>query len=275
MTVPIITLTTIPSRLENTSESGLKSCINSLLDQDWENYQVWINIPLIHSQSGREYNIPPWLEKLVEIDTKLKVYRTEDLGPATKLIPTVERISNSDQIIIVADDDLVYHKGMVRAQVSNQEKWPESIVGYDGLRGRTEDGKPLTVFGDSRDHYCVSIRMNVKVDIIQHYKTVSYKRRFFEEDFFNFCKEWMTWDDDKLMASYFSHKKRDRRVTFHETDPVIESWEEWLNKGGVLTFPVLRHTNHEEKEGCFIYRQETDGNFFDKYYKRFIDKGYE
>ena len=275
MIAPVITLTTIPSRLESTSDLGFKSCLNSLLEQDWENYQVWINIPLVHSYSGKEYYIPDWLENLVEVDDKLKIYRTEDLGPATKLIPTVERISDPDQIIIVVDDDLVYHEDMIKEQVNNQNKWPESIVGYDGIGGRTEEGERLKAFGDSRDHYCVSIRMNVKVNIIQHYKTVSYKRRFFEEDFFDFCKEWLTWDDDKLMASYFSHKRRDRRVTFHESEPTFSSWEEWLKKGGVQTFPVLRHTNHDLKEGCYFYRKETDGKFFDKYFKQFIDKGYE
>lgn len=255
---PIVTLTTIPTRLTNPDPLGFKACIESLLDQSYPDYQVWINIPEIHFYTKSKYVIPDWLQNLVDRDSKLRIFRTDDFGPATKLLPTVERVLDEEQIIIVADDDLVYHIDMVQAQVSNQEKWPESIVGYDGIVGRTEEGKRLEVFGDSRDHYCVSIRKNVKVDILQHYKTVSYKRRFFEEDFFQFCRELMIWDDDKLMASYFSHKKRDRRVTFHETDPVFNSWEEWLEKGGVKTFPVIEHTNNTEvKDGCALFREEN------------------
>jgi len=272
---PVVTLTTIPSRLHDISDEGFKACIYSLLRQSVDDYEVWINIPRIHTHSGKKYIIPSWLEDLEKGDRNLRIFRTEDFGPATKLIPTVKRISDPNQIIIVTDDDLVYHVDTVKAQIENQRKWPESVVGYDGIRGRTEDGKRLNVFGDSRDHYCVSIQMNVKVDILQHYKTVSYKRRFFEEDFFDFCDKWLMWDDDKLMASYFSLKKRDRRITFHKSDPIINSWEEWLTKGGVKTFPVLDHTKYDFHEGCYRYRQETEPGLFDIYHEQFIDKGYE
>ena len=54
---------------------------------------------------------------------KLKIFRTEDYGPITKLYPTVERITNPDTIIVVADDDLIYHPEMLVEQVKNQYKF--------------------------------------------------------------------------------------------------------------------------------------------------------
>ena len=55
-----------------------------------------------------------------EYDNKIKIFRTEDLGPATKLIPTVERITDPETIIIVCDDDLVYHPDMIKEHIKNQ-----------------------------------------------------------------------------------------------------------------------------------------------------------
>ena len=46
--------------------------------------------------------------------------------------------------------------------------------------------------------------------------------------------------------------------------------EDWQDKGGVLTFPVLRHTSHEGLEGCNVYRT----NKIDENYMQFVHAGY-
>ena len=265
----ILTLTTIPTRLSVDDERGIKACIESLINQTYDNYEIHFNIPSINKLTGEEYTIPAWLEAY----TKIKIFRTEDLGPATKLIPTVERIKDPETIIIVVDDDLIYEPDMVRTQIENQIKWTEAIVGYDGLRSRNEDGTFLEYFPDSRNYYFTSQKFSCKVDILQHYKTISYKRRYFEDDFFDFTKEYYSWSDDLLMAAYFSSKKRDRIVETHPSIPETNTLEEWLDKGGVETFPVINHTHHETYEGCNIFRQTDVDDNHNKLYK-FIDIGY-
>lgn len=272
----IVTLTTIPTRL-NTSEDfeqGIKSNLLSLINQSYEDYEIHFNIPSNLKLTGEKYIIPEWVKTLSIENPKFKIYEgLEDLGPSTKLIPTIQRLDNPEDIIIVVDDDLVYHEDLVKEQVLNQSKFPESIVGYDGLRSKEN------YFGDVRDYYYTSNRRDSKVDILQHYKSVSYKKRYFEGDFISFTNENFTWEDDLLLAAYFSYKKRDRITTFHESDPEFDSLQEWQERGGVTTFPVLRHTNHERDEGCNIFRNDqeaadihiTDGNL--NLYK-YIDNGY-
>lgn len=264
-----VTLTTIPSRLSSTIDQGIKLCIESLINQTYDDYEIHFNIPYINKLTNEEYIIPEWLEQY----NKIKIFRTDDLGPATKLIPTVERISDPEAIIIVADDDLVYDPNMVKQQVENQNKWLESITGYDGMRSRDAEGNFASTFNDTRDYYFTSQKITIRVDILQHYKTVGYKRRYFEEDFFDFVKEYYSWSDDLLIAAYFSKKKRDRIVETHESIPDLPTHEDWINRGGVSTFPVLRHTNHESYEGCNVFRQTSiDDNGHNLY--KFIDQGY-
>jgi hypothetical protein len=43
-------------------------------------------------------------------------------------------------------------------------------------------------------------------------------------------------------------------VTYYEHEEQLITIEQWQEKGGVTTFPVLRHTNHEREEGCNLYR---------------------
>jgi glycosyltransferase involved in cell wall biosynthesis len=269
----ITTLTTIPSRLSYQDDQGIKLCIDSLINQSYENYEIHFNIPHICKLSQEEYIIPEWLEELANNNPKLKIFRTEDLGPATKLIPTIKRMDDLDTIIVVVDDDLVYHPDMISAHVENQTKWQDAIVGYDGLRSRNDDGQHSSFFGDSRDYYYTSQKHISKVDILQHYKSVSYKRAYFEDDFFEFSNNNLSWSDDLLLAAYFSYKKRDRIVETHESIPEIKSFDEWIQLGGVSTFPVLRHTHHESYEGCNVFRQtNVDDN--GKLLYPFIDNGY-
>ena len=236
MNSAIITLTTIPSRLSVEQPEGIKSCVESLCTQNYEDYEIHFNIPHKNLLTSAEYTIPEWLSS----NSRIKIFRTEDLGPATKLIPTVTRVQDPETIIVVVDDDLVYHPDMLKTQILNQEKWKESVVGYDGLRSRDEKGIHCNDFGDSRDYYYTSQKKVKRVDILQHYKTVSYKRRYFEEDFFDFVNRYYSWSDDMLMAAYFSYKKRDRIVETHESIPELVTFDDWINHGGVATFGCCR-----------------------------------
>jgi glycosyltransferase involved in cell wall biosynthesis len=264
----IVTLTTVPSRLASEDEQGIKLCINSLVSQSYENYEIHFNIPFISKVTGEKYEVPQWLTEI----EKVQIFRTDDLGPITKLAHTVERIADPDTIIIVVDDDLVYHTDMVAEQVNNQIKWEDAIVGYDGMRSRNDEGAFSNYFGDVRDYYYTSNYRSCRVDILQHYKSISYKRKYFEDDFFTFIQENNHWEDDIVLAAYFAHKRRDRIATFHESDEKFNSLEEWSLRGGVSSFPVLRHTHHEHLEGCNLLRQAqpTHGNNLYKY----IDFGY-
>jgi hypothetical protein len=69
----VITLTTIPSRLNSNYPEDIRTCISSLLNQTFEDYEVHFNIPYKSNSTGEEYLIPEWLDKMVEENPKLKL----------------------------------------------------------------------------------------------------------------------------------------------------------------------------------------------------------
>ncbi len=260
----VITLTTIPSRLISKHPEDIHTCLDSLLDQTFEDYEIHFNIPYKLNSTGEEYVIPEWLDKMVEENPKLKYFRGEDYGSITKIVDTLKRIEDPNCVIITADDDLVYHPEMVEEQYKNQtEKFANCAVGYDGM------GSLDNVFTDVRNHYVVSVPFNVKVNVLQHYKTVSYKRCYFEDDFFTDFVD-KSWADDVTVSAYMGKQKIDRYVTYYEKEEIPQTIEEWADRGGVTTFPVLRHTQHDSQEGCNIKRanQESDNFMY------FVSKGY-
>jgi stalled ribosome rescue protein Dom34 len=255
----IISLTTIPTRLVSEYGYDMKFCIKSLLEQNNKDYEIHLNIPFVYKKTGEDYVIPNWLTEMVKENPKLKIFRTEDYGTITKLLPTITRIENPNTIIIVVDDDLVYHHELVNQHIKNQQKWQNNPVGYDGMRSRNEDGTFSSFFNDIRDYYYSANYRDSIVDILQHYKSISYKRKYFDDDFFNFITEMSSWNDDLVVSSYFAKKKIKRICTYYHLDKDCKTKEEWESQLR-HSFPIIRHTEHRSDEGCNIERQKNENN---------------
>lgn len=266
----IITLSTIPSRIKDVGEFGIMKTLHSLINQEYDGeFEIHFNVPIASHKTQEPYVIPEKIRDLAAQNSHFKIFDgLEDKGSVSKIFYTLQREQDPDSIIITSDDDLVYHPKMLEEQVKNQEKYPNTAVGYDGFRAERENGEQL--FHDQRDHFVVSVPRDTYVSWLQNYKTVSYRRSFFGEDFYEFALTAPTWADDLIISSYLGMKKIPRLVTCYENEPKIETIEEWMLRGGVLTFPVLAHTAHERYEGCELYRKE---NVYDNH-SYFVEKGY-
>ena len=262
----IVTLTTIPSRLSAEHDTGIKSNINSLIEQDYDGeYEIHLNVPSVNKQTGEPYVVPEWMRQLSIQHPKFKIFENlEDYGSITKLIPTLNRVSEPDAIIIVCDDDLVYHPKMVEEQVKNQETYQDTACGYDGSRCVNPND-----FDDVRNAFVVSVYKDVYVKVLQHYKTISYQRYFFEDDLFSeFLGQ--SWNDDILISAYMGKRNIKKIVRFYENEEQLITIEQWREKGGVTTFPVIKHTNHEGQEGCNLIRLKN----IDDNHMKFIHMGW-
>lgn len=119
----VVSVTTIPERIED-----LRFTVKSLLKQSQPPDEVAINIPY-KTLKGKEYIIPEWLVKMTQKSkSKVKMYRLEkDLGPASKLLPTMQR-EHEDSKIICVDDDIVYPPMLIESLVKTSLKNPECAI---------------------------------------------------------------------------------------------------------------------------------------------------
>jgi hypothetical protein len=240
----VISLTTVPERLSYDVEDGFKSVLKSICNQNYDNYEVHLNLPEIYKVTGEHYIIPEWLDELQKEHPHLKIYRVEDMGPPTKVIPTILRESD-ETLLIVVDDDLIYHEDMILEHIKYHMELPNSVILYDG---RSLMGSK---YGDLRDSWVICVTKPTRIrGMLQHYKSVSYHKKYFQEDFFqDFLGK--TKSDDILMKYYFLHKKIKMYVVPYEKDvEKIQTYDEWYNFQGVTTFPVLRHSNSLGNTGC-------------------------
>lgn len=238
----VVSLTTVPERLSFNHENGIISVIRSLCEQKYSDYELHFNIPHKYSVTGEEYIIPEWLTEFTEKYKHLKIFRTVDYGASTKFIPTLLRISNPDTIIIITDDDLVYRDEMVSEHMKYQSQL-DGIIGYDG-RGR------VPKYHDLRDAWIVCTTEIVKTTFLQHYKTISYKRKTIEQDFFDLFLN-KTHSDDVMLWYYSLYKGITQFVVPYEPDMhLYDTKEKWEANQGVTSFPVIRHSHAPGNTGC-------------------------
>lgn len=243
MTKVVVSLTTVPERLNQPVEDGFKLVLKSVCEQNYDEYEVHLNLPNVYAVTGEFYLIPDWLDNYLEQYQHLKLFRTEDLGPPTKVVPTIQRV-DGDTLIVVVDDDLVYHPDMVKEHVKYHAQLPDSVILYDGR------SLVPPKFSDLRDSWVLTVGEISRVKELQHYKSASYFARYFQEDFFtNFLGH--TKSDDILMSYYFKFKKIKMFVVPYEPEiEKVKSYDDWYSYQGVTTFPVLRHSNSLMNTGC-------------------------
>lgn len=119
---PIITLTTVPKRIEN-----IKPTIYSLLAQDLKPKLIILNL---------SYDLFPRVQvpkELFELKN-LKINMVEkDFGPATKFFYTL-RESPPEERVIVVDDDMYYSNDLTSTLVLCSEQSPDAAFCVNGLR---------------------------------------------------------------------------------------------------------------------------------------------
>lgn len=190
----IISLTTSPSRLNH-----LVPVIHSFINQDYPIEHIELNLPDLY-KNREEYVIP---EKLTKIP-KLKIFRTgKDLGPATKIVPTIMRHLGENVYIVSLDDDHKYPPKIVSTLLKGLVLYgPCNIYTIGGIN--VHIGSKDTIIGVN--HYRTDY-----VDVLEGVFGVLYNPMLFDEELLVYihkvieCKECLT-SDDITLSNYLAYK---------------------------------------------------------------------
>jgi hypothetical protein len=250
MTKVIVTMTTLPRRLfEVDSEWGIRPSLKTILEQSNADYEVHLNVPYEHR--GQQITVPDWLREWQSTYKHLKVFRCKDYGPITKIYPTLKRVTDPNTILITVDDDLAYNDGFVQAHIDAQTKYKECAIGYAGM-GSINESLPADnrgVHPTGGQHFVTSLAEDIRVRMLEGYKTVSYLRSFFSEDLKdleNFMAQ--HWNDDIVLSAYMGYKNIKKIVLKCENC-------NGDNSPRVETFPVIRMVPiTSDIHGCNAFR---------------------
>jgi hypothetical protein len=188
----IVGITTSPQRIKN-----LEPVLRSILRQSCPPDEIHLNIPHIYKRNTTPYIIP---SNLKNIDSKIKFVRTEDIGPATKIVPVLLGLDqSSDTLVITADDDILMLPNAIEVIAEAFSKDSSAVYGLSGYR-LNPDFTPL-----HNNH-------KTAVDILEGYAHFAVHRKFVGDDFMAYLKITHSvpagfLHDDAVLANYFALRK--------------------------------------------------------------------
>jgi len=229
----VITLTTIPSRIDK-----IKPTLISLLDQSMKVDKIYLNIPYF-SLKGEEYIIPEWLTKLHNIT----INRVEkDYGPATKLLPILNKEKLDNPKIIVVDDDVIYGSRMVENYIKNFNGNPMTIFGADIENGKLKDDLPTYL----------RYRGPKRVDVLMGHNSFLVTADMFSSDVFDYSKapKECVFVDDIWFS--FHLKKKIYSLGFNYKNIPISS----INESGISLCSTMNSDNKNNEIAIQYFQSE-------------------
>lgn len=272
-----ISLTTVPARMANWEQ--FKKNLDSLVNQKTGvDYKVILNVPMTYGITNEAYVISDELQKFAEENPRLVINRVEkDTGPIVKITGILALASNPEDIIIVCDDDHIYHEDMLAYHLKKMIQYPNMVIVFRGdsivdKRDWVENGvkkytlKPTHLYFPAiTDQYLL---------IPGHWHSAGYRRKFFKADFPSEEYLSLSVNDDVVMGYYL--KK-------HRTLVMCAAWDEETDFRPVndygrpcYTFPIVESLSFESSGFHEFRKKEGDhvGQVNNTIVKPFMEDGH-
>lgn len=195
-------MTTSPSRIKKISIAVSIILLSPYIKE------LFINIPLLY-RNEENYDEKE-IEKLRGMD-RVKIVRLEkDIGPISKILPSLENIKDKKSIIISFDDDVFYPPSLINELIYYSIRYPKLIVGGAGFS-----------FGDleeiiNRKDWPEKRRPRFPdIDVIEGWGAIAYRKELVDLELW---KNLLSLDlacklsDDLLISYSFSSVKRKRKL---------------------------------------------------------------
>jgi hypothetical protein len=161
-------LTSSPERLKK-SQKVLRQILNSPYIS-----KIYVNLPEKYRDTDK-YNKKD-IDYIQNLSQKIKIRRIKkDIGPISKILPTLTRIRDNKAIIISIDDDVYYPQTLINELIYYSVKYPKTIWGGAGFGfGDMETILKRTNWPEKRKPRFPY------VDVIEGWGAIAYKKGFLD-----------------------------------------------------------------------------------------------
>lgn len=118
-----VNLTTTFARQEICAQAVYSLMRQSILP---DKIRIWISSEPYLRDSGIKEE-PHWVSELNKIHNIIEIHWTKNTGPYRKLLPAL-RLADDDDLIVTADDDIIYGKNWLKYLISFSKKNPSHVV---------------------------------------------------------------------------------------------------------------------------------------------------
>lgn len=245
----VISLTTIPSRIDE-----LYYVIYSLLDQTTRVDEILLNIP--YENKKGKYHIPLWMTKLVKCAPFIILNRCIDVGPITKMVPSLERYNDKTTTFIIVDDDTIYKRTMVEKLCLLSLLHPRAAITNTGYRTFRKDGsiKKYDSFPNVRH-----------VDVLMGYCGYLIHRWMFKEDWSSFySKRLFFFVDDNCISLYLDKHSIPIYSLINQNGLSLMAWDHLVNWFSPIS-DSLSGTGNNNSPNAFSITGKTENYVLNKF----------
>jgi len=201
----VIALSTTPYRINNIQHS-----LELLHQQNLPIKTIYLSVPYVFKRDNIEYKIPDWLEE----DKRITILRTEDYGPATKILGVLSAVILPPKTIMISvDDDVDYPSNLALHLAYRAKRNPQAAIGLSGVN--IDYDATGVIAANSKDGLVNINSANTAVAALQGVAGIAYRPYFFDNsiyDIINAPKECINSDD--LYISFYLARKNIARYTF-------------------------------------------------------------
>jgi len=241
----IVSLTTTPHRINK-----IQNTLQTILAQNAPIKKIYLSIPHKFKRDNLEYHIPKWISD----NKKITIIRTEDYGPATKLLGVLEQVKlPPDAIIITVDDDVFYPKHLILNLAYRAKLNPNYAIGIIGANPDPTNLKLGLV---------KKYESGTFASILQGYAGVAYRARFFDNTIFNILQSPPDCiKSDDLYLSFHLAKRNIPRQVFR-TNTLHECVIGWDNPIGTSSdaLHVIAVNPADKHRACISFMKQHDPN---------------
>ena len=198
----VVSLSTVPKRVQY-----LDKILNCLLQQTHKPDRIYLNYPKYFKRDSMFYpKLPSNIKSIIKGNPRITVNKCEDLGPITKLYPTLEHEQDPDTIIITVDDDAEYLPSRVETLVDWCQKNPNAAFSGRGI-----------IIGNYWHEFISFVdepKEPVNVSICEGTAACAYRRKFFDSDIIDYtgAPKDAYYHDDVWISGYLAKRGIDRIV---------------------------------------------------------------
>jgi hypothetical protein len=237
----VVSMTTTPHRI-NKMEQPLE-CLSR---QQIQPKQIFVSIPHIFKRDNLTYEIPDWLDSFPNVT----ILRTEDYGPATKLLGALKNAPiNDDTIIVTADDDTCYPENWLLRLAVRAKQYPAQAVGVSGV-DLDSNNKTDGIARIKKDRAPASI--------LEGYGGVAYRSKFFDDSVYDMTAiDNPCYNSDDLYLSYHLAKNNIARQTLTNRFITFRYMKQEIYAQESDALYRMAIAQNQRYQGCFAYLQQV------------------
>lgn len=172
----VVSLTTSPQRI-----NSIKPVLDSICNQTRRPDRIYLNLPKLFLRNNSTFTKP--LPQFITDNPLIYVNFCDDIGPATKIIPTIYKEYWPNTYILSIDDDTFYPPNIIADYLHISKNYTDCII----------TGTSFINNNSSIDlNWFNNIKINKDplfngklVDLLEGFSGVLYKRKFFSNNLLN------------------------------------------------------------------------------------------